>query len=117
MRYSIKFLFALLLLAMVFNAAGCSKLFEPSNDDILKAINDSGTFKSSGYAVTSPITIVEKEKKRADGSWPVKVRFKLSFMYTKEGVTEPRESETTTTVYLSKSKDASGKTVWVAKLN
>jgi hypothetical protein len=112
-----KVLLALLLLALVFNAAGCSKLFAPSNDDILKAINDSETFKSSGFTVTSPIAIVEKEGKRDDGSWPVKVRFKLSFMYTKDGVATPRESETTTTVYISKSKDASGKTVWVAKLN
>ena len=104
-------------MAMVFTAAGCSKLFAPSNDDILKAINDSGTFTSSGFTVTSPITIVEKEGKRDNGSWPVKVRFKLSFMYTKDGVTTQRESETTTTVYISKSKDASGKTVWVAKLN
>jgi hypothetical protein len=117
MRYSMKVLSALLLMVLAFNAAGCSKLFGPSNDDILKAINDSGTFKSSGFTVTSPITIVEKGDKRSDGSWPVKVKFKLSFMYTKDGVTAPRESETTTTVYLSKSKDASGKTVWVARLN
>lgn len=67
MKYSFKVLSALLLLALVFNAAGCSKLFGPSNDDILKAINDSGTLKSSDFTATSPITVVEKGEKRADG--------------------------------------------------
>ncbi len=116
MKRSMKVLSVLWLMALVFNAAGCSKLFGPSNDDVLKAINDSGLLKSTSFTVKSPVTILEKGKKRADGTWPVKVKFTISFVWTKDGVSTPREMETTTTYLIFKSKDASGKTVWAARL-
>lgn len=116
MKRSMKVLSALLFMALVFNAAGCSRLFGPSNDDALKAINDSGLLTSPGFTVKSPVTILEKGAKKADGSWPVKVKFTIAFVLTKDGVSTPQEKETTTTFSIFKSKDASGKAVWAARL-
>lgn len=115
-KLSVKVLYALLVLIFAFNAAGCSRLFGPSNEDAIKAINESGLLKSAGFAVTSPVTILEKGKQRPDGSWPVKVKLTVSFTMKKDGVETKQETETTPTFFIKKSKDNTGKAIWTATL-
>ncbi len=105
-----------LALVIVLSAGGCSQFFGPSNEEALKAINDSGLLKSSGFTVTSPVTILEKGKKRPDGTWPFKVKLTVSYVSNKGGVSTPREMETTPTFLVFQAKDASGKSVWSARL-
>ncbi len=116
MKRSMNVLSIVLALVFAFNAGGCSKLFGPSNEEALKAINDSGLLKSSGFTVTSPVTVIEKGKKRQDGTWPVKVKMTVSFLSNKEGVPAQREMETTPTFLIYQAKDSSGHRVWSARL-
>jgi hypothetical protein len=103
----------ILLFAFVVNGVGCSKLFAPSDEDVLKAINESGLLKSDGFTVTAPIVILEKGKKKEDGGWPVTVRLKLSVKMA-NGQTKDLETKPSFRIY--KSKDSAGKTIWTAKL-
>ncbi len=116
MKRSMNIFSIVLALLFAFNAGGCSKFFGPSNEEALKAINDSGLLKSSGFTVTSPVTIVEKGKKQADGTWPVKVRMTVSFLSIKGGVPAQREMETTPTFLIYQAKDSAGHAVWSARL-
>ncbi len=118
MKNSIKIASPVLLLVMlVFNVFGCSRFSsEPSDEDIIRAINESGLNKASGFTVTSPIVIVEKGKRQEDGSWPVKVKFKVRFILTKDGSSREVESETSPSYRIYKTKGSTGKSVWAARL-
>ncbi len=101
------------LIAFAINGAGCSKFFGPSNDEVIKAINDSGRLKGNAFTVTAPIEVVEKGSRKDDGGWPVTVKLKLS---VKMGNGQIRQLETKTNFRIYKSEDSTGKTVWTAKL-
>ncbi len=116
MKNSIKIFMTLFMAMVVLNSAGCSKMFGPSDEDVLKAINDSGILKHPGFTATTPVTVLEKGGKRADGAYPVKVKFMVSFTMVKDGVSTPKEMEVQPTFLILKSKDSTGKTVWTAKL-
>ncbi len=113
MKYGIKVIVVLLMAVLTFTAMGCSRLFGPSDKDVIKAIQDGGFMKSGGFTVTSPIEIIEKGKKAPDGSWPVKVKLNLSVTMT-DGQIKPMV--TTPTFKLIKVKDSTGKSVWKASL-
>lgn len=112
-KYGIKVILAVLVIALAFNAMGCSRLFGPSDADVIKAIEDSGLLKSEGFKVTQPPVVVEKGKKTVDGSWPVKVRLSLTVTMANG---QTKQMETTPTFRLLKVKDSTGKTVWKASL-
>ena len=103
----------LLLLVLTINGAACSRLFGPSDKDAIQAINDSGLVKSQSFTLTAPIEIVKKGAKGPDGSWPVTVKLTLD---TKMINGETKQLVTTPTFRIFKTKDASGKTVWTARL-
>ena len=103
----------LLVIALAINGAACSRLFGPSNEDVLKAINDSGLTKSGGFTVTGPIQILEKGKREPDGAWPVKVSLTLT-VTSADGKT--KELTTTPTFKIFQNKNSDGKTVWAARL-
>jgi hypothetical protein len=88
----------------------------PSDEDIIKAIDDSGIMKreDGSLTVVPPVKVVEKGKLNKNGSWPVKVKFTLKYKM-KDGRTTP-PTETTTSFRIFEMKDNAGKTVWKAQL-
>jgi len=89
---------------------------QPSDEDIVKAIDDSGIMKREDGSLTviPPVKVVEKGKQDKDGSWPVKVKFTLT--YKMKGGKSTPPTETTTSFRISGEKDNAGKTVWKAQL-
>lgn len=111
MKYSIRILSLFLLIAFALQSAGCTRLFGPSDQDVIKAINDSGMLKNGGFTVTEPIVVLEKGKQRQDGSWPVKIKVTLTLTMS-NGQTSARV--TTPIITMRKSKNTAGETVWIA---
>lgn len=111
MKYGIKIVLALLLIVVTFQVTGCNNLIGPSDEEVIKAINDSGILKDGGFTVAAPIVVLEKGKQGKDGSWPVKIKLTLTLM-TGTGQTSTRV--TTPLFRIHKSKDSAGKTVWTA---
>jgi hypothetical protein len=104
------YLVFMLLLVSAFSFSGCSKLFGPSDADVIKALNESGVFKDLN--MQSPIVVLEKGR-RKDGSWAVKVKIKFNFEMQNKQMSAPVEK---TPVYnLYKTKDDKGHTVWKVK--
>ncbi len=101
----------LLLMVSAFSISGCSKLFGPSDAEVIKAINESGLFKD--YAMQSPITVLEKHASK-DNTWAVKVNVVFTYETTKGHSSPPMKR--TLTFYMSKAKDSTGHSVWKAKL-
>ena len=89
---------------------------QPSDEEIIKAIDDSGLMKRADGSITvvPPAKIVEKGQRNKSGAWPVKVKFTLQHK-TKDGRLSP-PSETTTSFGIFEEKDDLGKFVWKAQL-
>ena len=89
---------------------------QPSDEDIIKAIDDSGIMKreDGSLTVVPPVKVVQKGKQDKDGSWPVKVKFTLKYKM-KNGRTTP-PAETTTSFRIFAVKDNAGNTVLKAQL-
>ncbi len=118
MKNKVTFYFVFLLLVVsAFNFSGCSKLFGPSDEEVIKAVTESGVFKGGmgGLTLQPPIKILEKGSRNKDGSWPVKVKVIFTFYVNKEQVSAPQEKTSVFNMY--KSKDSAGKTVWKAVLS
>ena len=114
MKSGMKFIVAFyLLFALVLNGPGCWQLFGPSDEEILKAINDSDFIKSGGFTVTAPVVILEKGKKDANGFLPVKVKLSLSIPMDNG---EAKKIEPTPIFKMMKAKDTQGKSIWKASL-
>ncbi len=109
-------LFIVLILAGVFvlNAVGCSGFSKPKDEEVIKAIDGSGALKGKGFTVTSPLVIVERGKRNADGSWPVRVKMTLTMLMPDGKISEPKENITPFKIY--KVKDKTGREGWKAIL-
>ncbi len=107
-------LVALMLSAFMWSA--CSSNAQPSNEEIIKAIDDSGIMKRADgkFTVVPPVTVAEKGQRNKDGSWPVKVTFTLTFKL-KDGKDSP-PTKTTTSFRIFRGKDNKGKSAWKALL-
>ncbi len=117
MKYSSKIATILTLIALAFGIGSCSRLFGPSDEEILKAINGSEKLKQTTiFTVSSPIVIVDKGKRNPDGSWPVKVKMKITYTKHKDTDTWPAEQEIDPTFKIYKVKDDKGNTLWKAEL-
>ncbi len=112
-KFSTKIILLFLLVAITFHMSACSRFFGPSDEEVIKAIDNSGILKSGGFTVTVPPVVVEKGSRMKDGSWPVKVKVTLN-MVLPNGQTATREI--TPIFNIHKSKDSGGKTVWTATL-
>ncbi len=88
----------------------------PSDEDIIKAIDESGIMKREDGSLTlvPPVKVVEKGKQDKSGSWPVKVKFTLKYKM-KDGKTTP-PTETTTSFRIFEEKDSTGKSVLKAQM-
>ncbi len=101
----------LLLIVAVFSFSGCSKLFGPSDAEVIKAINESGALKD--LTMQAPIVVLKKDGPNKDGSWTVQVKAIFSYEIGNKQMSAPVEK---TPVYnLVKSKDDKGHTVWKVK--
>ncbi len=110
-RYGTKIILLALLVAVTFQITGCTSLTGPSDEEAIKAINDSGILKSGGFTVTSPIVVLEKGSRTKEGTWPVKVKLTMT-MVLPNG--QKATKEITPVFNIHKSKDSTGKTVWTA---
>jgi len=115
MRYRVMvFSLLLSLSALLVNGAGCSSLFRPSDEEVIRAINDSGILKSDNFTIISPLVIVERGSKNEDGSWTFRVKMTMTMTLPSGKISEPRVNEPYFRIY--KAKDSSGKSVWKARL-
>ena len=117
MKIKVPFYFALLLLTIfAFNVSGCSKLFGPSDEDVIKAVSESGVFKGGfgGLTLTAPIVILEKGGRNKDGSWPVKVKATFTHYINKTDISAPMDQ--TLIFNMQKAKDNADHTIWKATL-
>ena len=114
MRTKTSFYFAfLLLIVSALSFSGCSKLFGPSDAEVIKAINESEVFKD--LTLQSPIVILEKGERNKDGAWPVKVKVIFTYEIKNKQISAPVEK---TPVYnLYKAKDSTGHSVWKIKFD
>jgi hypothetical protein len=112
-KSAMKLALVFLLFALVLNGAGCSQLSGPSDEEILKAIDDSGILKVGGFTVVEPIVILEKGRWGTEGTWPVTVKLTMAMV---KGDGQTSKIVTTPKFRIHKSKDSTGKTVWTAKL-
>ena len=89
---------------------------QPSDEDIIKAIDESGIMKRADGSLTviPPVKVVQKGKQDKGGSWPVKVKFTLTYKMKDGKDSKPRE--TTALFKIFRAKDNTGKDVWRARV-
>jgi hypothetical protein len=115
MNYRVNGLFILLTLILsVFIWSGCTDNTQPSDEDIVRAIDDSGIMKRAdeSFTVVPPVIIMQRGERNKDGSWPVKVKFTLTYKMGDGRTSLP--TETTTSFRILRAKDNAGKSVWKA---
>ncbi len=110
-RAAVAALLFLMTVVLVYTV-GCAS--RPTDAEIIKAIDDSGILKSESFTITSPLTIIQRGKQKADGSGPVQVKMTLTMKLANGTVTEPKENDTW--FRISKAKDTAGRSVWKAAL-
>lgn len=103
-----------LLIMLVINVTGCSRLSGPSDEEIIKAINAMELFSGGveKFTLKSPVIIVEKDMLGRNGAWTVKA--KMTYTYMMAGGHETKPVEKVQTFRITKSTDSSGTTVWKA---
>jgi hypothetical protein len=117
MRNSVKamvFSVLVLVVALSVNLLGCSKFSRPSDEVVIKAINDAGILKSQSFTITSPLVILERGDQNKDGSWTFRVKMTMTMTLPNGNISEPKENEAFFRIV--KAKDGSGKSVWKARL-
>jgi len=117
MKSKVKYI-SLIILIMVnaFSFSGCSNLSGPTDEEVIKAINENKYYKSGVgvFTLKAPIVILEKGSRNKDGSWPVKVKVIITHAVGKDQTSEPKELTPTFNMY--KAKDITGVTIWKAEL-
>jgi len=91
-------------------------LTQPSDAEIIKAIDDSGTMKRAdgSFTVVPPAKVVEKGKWNKNGAMPVKVKFTLKYKMKDGKISSP--TATTSLFMITEVKDNMGKSGWKAQL-
>jgi len=109
-------LLTLLLSAFIGSGVCSGSEPKPSDEEIIQAIDASGIMKrpDGSFTVVPPATVVQRGKRNKDGSWPVKVKFSVTYK-TKDGKISP-PAETTTSFRIFRAKDDAGKSIWRAHL-
>ena len=105
----------LLIIVYAFSSAGCANLSGPTDEDVIKAIKDSGRFAGGfgGLTLQAPIVVLEKGSRTKDGFWPVKAKVVFTYYVSKEKASAPEEKTLDLKMY--KAKDRAGKTIWKAE--
>jgi hypothetical protein len=89
---------------------------QPSDEEIIKAIDDSGIMKreDGSFTVVPPVKVVEKGKWNKTGTMPVKVKFTLKYKMKDGRISQP--TGTTSLFTISEVKDNAGKSVWKVQM-
>lgn len=104
----------LFMTTLILSMAGCSRFSQPSDADVIKAIENSGILKSETFTITSPLVVLKRGDQKKDGSWPVTVKMTMVIKMPEGKILEPREN--TTKFRIFKVKDNKGYSVWKALL-
>jgi len=106
----------LLVIVFAFSSTGCSNLSGPTDEDVIKAINENKYYKSGVgvFTLQAPVVILKKGSRNKDGSWPVKVKVIITHAVGRDQTSEPKELTPTFNMY--KAKDNTGVTIWNAEL-
>ena len=101
-------------IALMLNVSGCSLLSGPSDEEVVKAVTDTGLFSGGEekFTLKSPITVVDKALFRSNGAWQVKVKLHTAFMMS--GGRETKPVEKIQSFMISKAADSAGNIVWKA---
>lgn len=102
------------LTMMTMNAISCSYFSRPADEEVLKAINDSGVLTSKAFTITSPLTVVERKGPNKDGSWTFRVKMTMTMLLPNGTTSKPKDNITYFRIFMA--KDGSGKNVWKAQL-
>jgi hypothetical protein len=115
-KWVTSFFLVLTMIVSSFLWPACTSNAQPTDEDIIKAIDASGTLSRAdgSMSVIPPIVIVEKGKRNKDGSWPVKIKVTITYRMP-DGQTSP-PAQTITSFRIFRGKDNAGKSVWMAKL-
>jgi hypothetical protein len=111
---AIRIFMVLFLTTLILSMAGCSRFSQPSDAEVIKAIEDSGILKGKTFTITSPLVVLERSAQTKDGSWPVKVKMTMIIQMPDGTLSNPREN--TPTFRIFKSTDSAGHAVWKAAL-
>jgi len=108
-------LFLLIIMSAV-SFIGCSNMTAPTDEEVVKAINENNYYKSGTgvFTLIAPIVILEKGGRNKDGSWPVKIKVIITHKVGEDKVSAPIERTPTFNMY--KEKDSAGKVMWRAEL-
>lgn len=115
MRFERRFLTALLInMGLVLCLSGCSMLSGPSDEEVVKAVTETGLFASGEerFSLKSPMVVVEKAMFSSRGGWPVKV--KLHYSYLMAGGRETKPVEKVQSFLITRVTDSAGNTRWKA---
>jgi hypothetical protein len=115
-KWAKSFFVVLAVIVSAFMWSSCTSHAQPTDEDIMKAIDASGALNRADGSLTviPPLKIVERGAQRKDGSWPIKVKITLTLRMPDGQVSPP--TETTTSFKIFRGKDNAGKKVWVAQL-
>lgn len=109
--------FSVLVLCIVLalNVSGCSMLSGPSDEDVIKAVTETGLFSGGEekFTLKSPMVVVDKAMFSSNGAWEVKVKLHTTFMMS--GGRETKPVEKVQSFDIVKVKDSAGNPVWKAK--
>ena len=115
MRIWIKVFSGLLLgTVLMLNLSGCSMISGPSDEEVVKAVTDTGLFSGGEekFTLKSPMVVVHKAMFSSNGAWEVKVKLHYTFMMA--GGRETKPVEKVQSFRISQVKDGAGNTVWKA---
>jgi hypothetical protein len=104
----------LVVMMLSMNVSGCAWFSGPADEEVSKAIMDTGLYSGGveRFSLKSPLVILEKKRHTFDGYWQVKV--KLNYSYTMADGREIPPTEKTAIFRLFKIKDNFGNTAWKA---
>ena len=104
----------IITVVLALNVSGCSLMSGPTDEDVIKAVTETGLFSGGEekFTLKSPMVVVEKDRFSSHGAWGVKVRLHYSYMMT--GGRETKPVEKVQAFLIAKSRDSSGNIVWKA---
>lgn len=115
MKRTVSIVSMLIVLAVLLAAtAGCSRFLRPTDEEVLKAIDDSRLLKGQSFTITSPLLIVDRGSRDQYGFWRYKITMTLVMQSANGQMSEPKNN--TITFKISRSKDSAGNVLWTASI-
>jgi hypothetical protein len=102
-------------IAIALNVSGCSMFSGPTDEDVIRAVTETGLFSGGEekFTLISPMVVVNKAMFSSNGTWEVKVKLHTTFMMA--GGRETKPVEKVQSFIIAKVKDSTGNSVWKAE--